>query len=41
MYTGRSVRNTVGDKIVRKTHLEWVNPVFKHIFGIPIKFSIR
>jgi len=31
---------TVSDKIARKTHLEWPNHIFKHIFGIFIKFPI-
>jgi len=32
---------TVRDKIACKTHLEWENDSFKHIFGILIKFPIR
>jgi len=31
---------TVTDKIARKTHLDWENHRFKHIFGILIKFPI-
>jgi len=32
---------TVRDKIDYKTHLEYKNDCFKHIFGIIIKFSIE
>jgi len=32
---------TVRDKIAYKTHLEWENDSFQHIFGILIKFSIK
>jgi len=32
---------TVRDKITLKTHWEWENDCFKHIFGILIKFPIQ
>jgi len=32
---------TVREKIVCKTHLEWENYYFKHIFRILIKFPIQ
>jgi len=33
--------STVKKKIVCKTHFEWENYCFKHIFGILIKFPIQ
>jgi len=32
---------TVKDKITCKTHLDWENDCFKHIFGNLFKFSIQ
>jgi len=32
---------TVRDKIDSKTHLEWENYCFKHVFGFLIKFPIQ
>jgi len=32
---------TVRDKSACKTHLEWLNDSFKHIFGILTKFPIQ
>jgi len=31
----------VRDKMACKTHLEWENDSFKHIFGILVKFPIQ
>jgi len=36
----RQFGKTVRDKITHKTHLEWKNDSFKHIFGILTKFPI-
>jgi len=33
--------STVKDKMACKTHLEYENYCFKHIFGILIKFPIQ
>jgi len=32
---------TVRDKMPCKSHLEWENDCFKHIFGILFKFTIQ
>jgi len=34
-------KKTVRDKIAWKTHLDWENDCFKHIFGILNKFPIH
>jgi len=38
--TETQFERTVSDKMTSKTHLEWENDSFKHIFEILIKFPI-